>query len=113
MKAVDANHDKTLSLPEVQAYALKRFAILDAEKDGTLTKAELGDRISDADFKAANRKPDGKEATLSKTEFSIYVSKLFAAANKHVKTGRTDVDGTLSEEELATPAGEKLIKLLE
>lgn len=113
LKAVNTNHDRTLSLPEIQAYALKRFAALDTHKDGTLSKVELGDRISDDDFKIADTKHDARPLTLSKAEFSIYVSKLFAEANKNVKPGHTDVDGTLSAAELATPAGKKLIKLLE
>ena len=113
LKAVDANHDKTLSLVEVQVYALKRFAALDTKKDGTLSRSEIGDRMSDDDFKVANTKHETRNPTLSKAEFTIYVAKLFAAANKTVRSGRTDVDGTLSATELATPAGEKLIKLLE
>ena len=113
LKAANTNHDNTLSLIEVQNYALKRFAALDKEHDGKLTKAELGDRISDEDFKAANIHRETKTPTLSTTEFSLFVSKLFAAANANVKSGRTDVDGTLSEAELATPAGEKLMRLLD
>ncbi len=113
LRAANTNHDKTLSLVEVQNYALKRFAALDKEHDGKLTKAELGDRISDEDFKSANTHREASTPTLSTTEFSLFVSKLFAAANADLKSGRTDVDGTLSEAELATPAGAKLIRLLD
>ena len=113
MSKVNQDKDKTLSLPEVTAYALKRFAALDVDHDGTLTDAELHGRLSPEDFATADTKHGTGTRTLSKAEFTTYVATLFAAANTHVKTGQTDVDGTLSVGELGTPAGLKLIKLLE
>ena len=113
LKKVNHDADKTLSLPEVTAYALKRYAALDADHDGTLSEKELGDRISPEDFALADTKHGAGERTLSKVEFTNYVAKLFAAANENVKAGDTKVDSTLTEEELGTPAGLKLIKLLD
>ena len=113
MKKVNRDADTTLSLPEVTAYALKRYGALDTNHDGTLTEKELGDRISADDFAMADTKHGAGTRTLSKVEFTTYVAKLFAAANENVKAGDTKVDSTLTLEELGTPAGSKLIKLLE
>ena len=110
---VDHDADKTLSLPEVTTYALKRYAALDVDHDGTLTETELGDRISPEDFALADTKHGAGARTLSKVEFTTYVAKLFAAANERVKPGDTKVDSSLTEDELGTPAGLKLIKLLD
>lgn len=110
---VNTNGDKTLSLAEVSKYALTRYDALDTDHDDKLTMKEVGDRMTPEDFKEANTKHSSETPSLSRSEFTVYVAKLFSEANQHLHSGNTNVSGTLSDRELATPAGEKLIKLLE
>lgn len=102
MKAANTNGDSTLSKDEVDAYARKRFAALETDKDKTLDQKELKGRLSEAGMTAAD--PD-KDKTVDEAEFVGYADTLFAEANKKG-------DKTLSVEELGSPAGEKLIALL-
>jgi hypothetical protein len=104
LNEVNKNNDKTLSLKEVDAYAAKKFRELNRNGTRTLSRQELGDRISDADFSAANT-GHRKDQTLSKAEFMSYVDRLFKEANSRGAK-------TVSVEELSSPAGEKLITLL-
>lgn len=104
-KAVNQNNDQTLSLKELNSYATKKFEKLNTKGTKTLSREELGDRISDADFDVAN-KGHRKDRTLSEREFKGYVDSLFRQANSKGKR-------TLNADELGSPAGQKLIKLLQ
>jgi hypothetical protein len=105
LKMVDTDNDKTISFPEIDAFAVKKFDELKKPGEEALSIADLRDRISQADFDAANTTRGNAVPTLSKVEFLAWVDKLFREAN-------TVGEKTLSEEELKTPAGEKLIRLL-
>jgi hypothetical protein len=105
LKMVDTDHDKTISVPEIDAFATRKFDELRKPGEEALSMADLGGRISQADFDAANTTRGNAVPTLSKVEYLAWVDKLFKEAN-------TVGEKTLSEEELKTPAGEKLIRLL-
>jgi hypothetical protein len=107
IKMVATDNSKTISLPEIDTFAMKKFGELKKPGEEALSMVELRDRISQADFDAANTTRGNSAAvpTLSMTEFKAYVDKLFKEAN-------TVGEKTLSEDELKTPAGEKLIRLL-
>jgi len=105
LKMVNTDNDKTISIPEIDAFATKKFDELKKPGKQALSMGDLRDRISQADFDAANTTSGNAVPTLSKAEFLAYVDKLFKEANTVGKS-------TLSETELNTPAGEKLIHLL-
>jgi len=107
LKMVATDNGKTISLPEIDAFATKKFDDLIKPGEQALSMAELRGRISQADFDAANttRGSSSTVPTLSRTEFLAYVDKLFRKAN-------TVGEKTLSEKELKTPSGKKLIRLL-
>jgi hypothetical protein len=104
---VNTNNDQTISLKELHVFAMKKFNELNKAGDKTLSMDELSGRISKADFDEANTgaKKSPTHPTLSRTEFSGYVQKLFREAN-------TKGTRSLSAVELDTPAGKKLIMLL-
>jgi hypothetical protein len=108
LKMVAPHNSKTISLSQLDAYAKKKFGRLEKQGEKALSMADLDGRMSQADFDAANTKRGNSSAapTLSRTEFLAYVGKLFSEAN-------TVGQKTLSETELNTPAGEKLITLLQ
>ena len=103
MKAVNTNSDKTLSKEEVGAYAKKKFAMIEADHDKTLDEKELMGRLGAAGLDAADT---DKDKTVDEGEFVAYAGKLFDAANQNN-------DKTLNLKELETPAGKKLITLLQ
>jgi hypothetical protein len=107
LKMVATDNSKTISLPEIDAFAMKKFGELKKPGEEALSMADLRGRISQTDFDTANttRGNSSTIPTLSRVEFLAYVDKLFREAN-------TVGEKTLSEEELKTPAGEKLIRLL-
>jgi hypothetical protein len=105
LKMVATNNSNTISLPQIDAFATKRFDELKKPGEEALSMADLRGRISQEDFDAANTTRGNAVPTLSRVEFLAWVDKLFREAN-------TVGEKTLSEEELKTPAGEKLIRLL-
>jgi Ca2+-binding EF-hand superfamily protein len=64
---------------------------------------EVGPRLSNADFKAADADHDG---TLTKDEYFTIVEKLFNGAD-------VDKDGTLSAKELQSNAGRALLRQIQ
>jgi hypothetical protein len=105
LKLVASRDSKAISLQEVDAFATKKFGELKKQGEQSLSMADLRGRISQADFDAANTTRGNAVPTLSQAEFLAYVDRLFKEAN-------TVGEKTLSETELKTPAGEKLILLL-
>jgi hypothetical protein len=102
---VATDNTNTISLPQIDAFATKKFDELKKPGEKALSMADLRGRISQEDFDAANTTRGNAVPTLSRVEFLAWVDKLFREAN-------TVGQKTLSEEELKTPAGEKLIRLL-
>ena len=101
MKAANTNKDQTLSKAEIKAFAKKKFAEIESDKDKTLDEKELQGRLSDAGLSAADT---DKDKTVDEAEFVGYAEKLFDQAN--------NADKTLNMKELESPAGQKLIMLL-
>lgn len=95
--------DGTLSLPQATKAGDAHFDVLDKKHDGKVTRRELTSAgVSKQDFDANN--PD-KDATLEKDEYENLVKEKYGLADpKH--------GGRLTEAELATPAGEALLRLL-
>jgi Ca2+-binding EF-hand superfamily protein len=101
--AWDSDHDGTLDQAEINKAAAAEFAKLDVDHDGTLDAKELGQRVTQAQFLAADKDKDG---TLDQSEYQSIVTERFHAANP-------DNDTTIEVAELQTPAGRRLIELLE
>jgi hypothetical protein len=99
----DSDHDGTLDQAEINKAAAAEFARLDVDDDGTLDAKELGQRVIQAEFLAADKDRDG---TLDRSEYQSIVTGRFHAANP-------DNDTTIEAKELQTPAGHRLIELLE
>jgi EF hand len=99
----DTDHDGTLDQAEIDKSAAAEFAKLDVDHDGTLDMKELGRRVTRAEFLAADKDKDG---TLDQSEYLSIVTNRFHAANR-------DNDATIEAAELQTPAGHRLLELLE
>jgi Ca2+-binding EF-hand superfamily protein len=99
----DSDHDGTLDRAELNKAAATEFAKLDVDHDGTVDAKELGQRVTQAEFLAADKDRDG---TLDQSEYQSIVTERFRAANP-------DNDATIEAKELQTPAGHRLIELLE
>lgn len=103
MKLIDPDGDGTVSLDEAQAAGAKKFEMLDPDHDGTIDKKESKGLMSKAAFKMAD--PD-KDGTIDKTEYAAMIEAAFTKADP-------DGDKTLDAKELATPAGKKLLALIQ
>ncbi len=103
IKKWDVEHDGTLDLAEIDRAADAVFAELDTDHDGTLDLKELGNRMTKAEFQAADKDHDG---TLDKAEYESIVAQRFHAAN-------TDGDSTIEAKELTKAAGKRLLRLLQ
>jgi hypothetical protein len=99
----DPDHDQTLELAEINKAADAQFDKLDLDHDGTLSRKELGHRVTKAEFEAADTDHDGK---LEKAEYETIVARRFKAANP-------DNDETIDIAELKTAAGRRLLQLLQ
>jgi Ca2+-binding EF-hand superfamily protein len=103
LAAYDTDKDGTIDENEVRAAAGARFDQLDGDRDGTVDEKELQGRIPRAQFREAD--PDN-DRTLTKDEYVAFAIRTFTAANR-------DNDGTLDARELQTPAGQRLIRLMQ
>jgi hypothetical protein len=99
----DSDHDGTLDQSEINKAAAVEFAKLDVDHDGTLDAKELVQRVTQAEFHAADK---DRDATLDQSEYQSIVTERFHAANP-------DNDATIEAKELQTPAGHHLIELLQ
>jgi EF hand len=99
----DSDQDGTLDQAEIHKAAAVAFAKLDVDHDGTLDAKELDQRVTRAEFLAADKDRDG---TLDQSEYQSIVAERFHAANP-------DNDTTIEAKELRTPAGHRLMELLE
>ena len=102
VQMLDTDNDATVDLAEAKKAASALFDRLDRDHDGTLDQRELAGRLSAKEFSAADPDHDG---TLTKDEYLAVVEQRFNAANG-------DSDGTLDAKELATKAGQNLMRLL-
>jgi len=102
LKMLNRDADQTLEIAEVIDAATKLFAQINADNDLTLERKETEGRLTDADWKAVNKDNDNN---LEMDEWLTIVRQRFdtADANK---------DGKLTVQELDSPAGQLLIKLI-
>ena len=99
---LDTDNDGTVDLAEAKKAASAVFDKLESDRDGTLDKLELANRLTAKELAAADPDHDG---TLTKDEYLAVVEQRFNAANP-------DHDGTLDAKELSSKAGQALLRLL-
>ena len=92
-----------LDLKGILNAAIVKFEMLDKDHKGRLTQQELSGLLPAQEFTAAN--PDN-DTTIGAEEWFDLVRSRFYAANP-------DNDGSLSADELRTPQGQALLKLLQ
>ena len=92
-----------LDMKAVLNAGVVKFGALDTEKRGRVTAQQLASVLTAEEFTAAN--PDG-DTTIGVEEWFDLVRRRFYAANP-------DNDGSLSIDELKTPAGQALLKLIQ
>ena len=100
--AYDIDKDGTLDLAEVKSAAAARFDELNPDNDDSLDEREAAPVLKGQEFRQADANGDGK---ISKAEYLAYVERAFLLANP-------DKDGTLDRTELASEAGQALLRLL-
>jgi Ca2+-binding EF-hand superfamily protein len=102
LKSWDTDHDGTMDLTEAKKAAQVQFDTLDGNHDGTIDQNESVAIGGSASFIKSDSDKDG---TVDKIEYMNLVQARFNAAD-------TDHDGTISEQELNTPTGRSLARLL-
>ncbi len=102
MKALDPDHDRTVSLDEVKAAANAKFDTLDTDREGTLDASELTGIMSPEQIKALDPDHDG---TIDKAEYLKVALAQFKKADR-------DHDGTLDRAELSSAEGRALVAML-
>ena len=78
MQLLDPDNDGTIDLEEAKKAASALFDRLDRNHNGVLNKRELGGRVTPPEFAATDADKNG---TLSKAEYLTIVEKRFKAAN--------------------------------
>ena len=102
LKRLNHDTDQTLELPEALAAAAKQFQALNKDNDLTLEKAETAGLVTDPEWKEYNKDHDG---ALELDEWLNIVRARFQAAD-------TKKDGKLTVQELDSPAGQALLRLV-
>ncbi len=102
LKQLNHDSDQTLELPEALDASTKVFNELNKDNDLTLEKAEVAGLVTDAEWKQYNADHDG---ALELDEWLRIVRARFAAAN-------AKKNGKLTAQELDSPAGQSLLKLI-
>src|SRR5271170_65457 len=103
IKRWDRSGKGLLDLKAVDNAAIVKFNMLDTGHNGRLTQPQLAGELTPQEFVAAN--PDG-DTTIGAEEWFDLVRQRFNAANP-------DHDGSLSLDELQTPQGQALLKLVD
>jgi hypothetical protein len=103
IKEWDRSGKGMLDLKGVLNAAIVKFEMLDKDHKGRLTQPQLAQELTPQEFKDAN--PDG-DTTIGAQECFALVSQRFEAANP-------DRDGSLTLDELETPQGRALLKLVQ
>ena len=112
LSRVDTDGDKTLSLSEVRSAAAKRYDLMKSKNNGRVTQLQLGGRASTKDTQAIGL-GSGLETEVSKEKYLALADKFFDEADARRKPGDAPGSGTLDAEELESPAGKKLVGLLQ
>ena len=102
-----------LTMDEARAAAAHNYDVIFKANGGKVTLLQLGGRITPNDLKAANIGDGEADEAVSKADYLAIASRFFAEANVSRSADVSPADGTLSVAELSTPAGEKLLRLLE
>lgn len=102
-----------LTMDEARAAAAHNYDVIYKANGGKVTLLQLGGRVTTDDLKAANIGDGEPDDGVSKADYLALASRFFAEANVSRKADVSPADGTLSVTELGTPAGEKLLRLLE
>jgi Ca2+-binding EF-hand superfamily protein len=76
---VDRNNDDAVSAQEYRDYARSAFRYLDADRNGSVSRAEFGDVLSAAQFSDVDASDDGQ---VSMQELVDQANEDFAAADK-------------------------------
>lgn len=103
LRKLDTDKSGTIDIEEAETAAAKEFIALDRDKNGTLDANELAGRLDAASLK--DRDPDN-DGSLDHNEYAKAVAIRFKAAD-------ADSDGTLDTRELNSPAGARLLKLIQ
>lgn len=98
LRTLDTNRDHVVDLAEAKSAGAALFDRLDKDKTGTLTVKQLAGRLTAKDFKAPS-------TTMTKAEYLDIVEQRFRKAD-------AKGDGKLDIKEIATPAGDQLVKLV-
>ena len=102
-----------LTMDEARAAAAHNYDVIFKANGNKVTLLQLGGRVSQDDLKAANIGDGEVDEAVSKADYLALASRFFAEANVSRKADVSPADGTLSVDELSTPAGDKLLRLLE
>ena len=98
----DSNGDGLLDATEVRKAAAALFAELDRDSDGVVNKHELAGRWSAKKLATADIDHDGR---LTVHEYLLFVEQHFNEAD-------LDNDGKLTDADLKTRAGKKLLRMM-
>lgn len=99
LKALDTNADQAISLNEAMDARRKRFALIDSNDDGLISKAELAPVTREARLEDRFARVDGnKDGRISPAEWEAKVSELFARVD-------SNGDRLITREELRAMVG--------
>lgn len=102
-----------LTLDEIRDAAAHNYDVIFKANGGKVTMLQLGGRVTAGDLKEAKIGDGEADEPISKADYLVLASRFFAEANVSRKADVSPADGTLSANELTTPAGKKLLRLLE
>ena len=113
MERLHPKNKGKLTMDEARDAAAHNYDVIYKANQGKVTLLQLGGRVSPADLKAANIGDGETDEPISKADYLALASRFFADANVSRKPDVSPADGVLGVNELSTPAGEKLLRLLE
>ena len=102
LKLLNRDDDQTLELPEVIDAAVKLFAQIDLDDGLTLEPKETEGRLTDAERRAVDKDNDN----------AIEMGEWLDAVQQRFNEADANNDGKLTVQELDSPAGQLLIKLI-
>ena len=102
-----------ITMDEMRDAAGRTYDKIAKAHSGKVTLLQLGGRVTPADVKAAKMGEGAFDEPISRADYLALTSRFFSEANTSRKPDVSPADGTLSSGELTTPAGVKLMGLIE
>lgn len=113
LQGIHPKNENKITMDEMRDAAGRTYDRIAKANGDKVTLLQLGGRVTPDDLKAAKIGDGERDEPISKADYMALASRFFSEADVSRKPDVSPADGTLDAQELTTPAGAKLMRLIE